>query len=117
MIGSRNREEQSGGQPVATEESGVIFINRNLFSSYYRGTLLAREVRIHLGETGTRMPVSVRRRLQSQWDRISPTLGDSTSYARTRQAWIEPLLRTLGYEPLEEARAADFNEEALPDGY
>ena len=96
MIGSRNREEQPAGQPAATGEPGSIFTNRNLFSSYYLGTLLAREVRAHLGETGTRMPVKARRRLQSQWDRVSPALGDSTSYARTRQAWIEPLLRYPG---------------------
>lgn len=117
MIGGRNREEQLAGQPAITEEPGIIFINRNLFSSYYLGTLLAREVRTHLGETGTRIPANVRRRLQSQWDRVSPTLGDSTSYARTRQAWIEPLLGTLGYEPLEDAHAAAFDEGALPDGY
>jgi len=115
MIG--NRREQAEGQPAAVEEPGTIFINRNLFSSYYLGTLLAREVRTRLGETGTRIPISTRRRLQSQWDRVAPMLGDSTPYTRTRQAWIEPLLRILGYEPLEEARAADFGEDALPDGY
>ncbi len=117
MIGSRNREEQPAGQPAATGEPGSIFTNRNLFSSYYLGTLLAREVRTHLGETGTRMPIYARRRLQSQWDRVSPALGDSTPYLRTRQVWIEPLLRTLGYEPLEEAHAAAFDEDSLPDGY
>src|SRR5258708_29953381 len=98
MIGSRsrNREEQPTGQPATAEEPGVTFINRNLFSSYYLGTLLAREVRTHLGETGIRMPIYARRRLQGLWDRAAPTLGDSTSYARTRQVWIEPLLRILG---------------------
>ena len=115
MIASRKIQEQPAGEPAA-EEPGIIFSNRNLFSSYYLGTLLAREVRTHLGETGTRIPVSVRRRLQGQWDRVTPTLGDSTSYARTRQAWIEPLLRNLGYEPLEVAHADDFDEESLPDG-
>ena len=117
MIGNRNREEQKTGQPAVTEESGSIFTNRNLFSSYYLGTLLAREVRVHLGEIGTRMPVYTRRRLQSQWDRVSPALGDSTPYPRTRQVWIEPLLRALGYEPLEETHAAAFDEDSLPDGY
>src|SRR5260221_12989368 len=108
MISSRNIQEQPAGQPVTTEEPGSIFINRNLFSSYYLGTLLAREVRMRLGETGIRMPIYARRRLQGLWDRVAPTLGDSTSYARTRQVWIEPLLRILGYEPLEEAHAPDF---------
>lgn len=117
MIGSRKSEESLAGQPAATEEPGTIFINRNLFSSYYLGTLLAREVRTRLGETGTRMPINIRRRLQGLWDRVSPTLGDSTSYARTRQAWIEPLLITLGYEPLLDAHATAFDEDALPDGY
>jgi len=117
MISSRNIQEQSGGQSITTEEPGSIFINRNLFSSYYLGTLLAREVRTRLGETGTRMPVNAHRRLQGLWDRVAPTLGDSTAYARTRQAWIEPLLRILGYESLEEAHVADFNEDSLPDGY
>jgi len=117
MISSRNIQEQPAGQPVTTEEPGSIFINRNLFSSYYLGTLLAREVRTRLGETGTRMPVNAHRRLQGLWDRVAPTLGDSTAYARTRQAWIEPLLRTLGYESIEEAHAADFDEDSLPDGY
>jgi len=117
MIGSRNREEQPAGQPAATGEPGSIFTNRNLFSSYYLGTLLAHEVRTHLGETGTRMPIYARRRLQGQWDRVSPALGDSTPYPRTRQIWIEPLLRTLGYEPLEDAHAAAFDEDSLPDGY
>src|ERR1700704_1285480 len=86
-----------------TQEAGTIFINRNLFSSYYLGTLLAREVRIHQGETGMRMPINVRRRLQNAWERVTPTLGNSTSYTRTRQAWLDPLLIALGYEPLEEA--------------
>src|SRR5579863_55696 len=100
-----------------TQQTNSIFINRNLFSSYYLGTLLAREVRMHQGETGTRMPLNVRRRLLSLWDRVVPSLGNSTSYARTRQAWLDPLLIALGYEPLEDARASDFNEEALPHGY
>jgi hypothetical protein len=52
------------GQPATPEEPGTIFINRNLFSSYYLGTLLAREVRGHLGETGMRMPITLRRRLR-----------------------------------------------------
>lgn len=125
MIGSRKHEEHGADQHVTSTtaampvagEPGSIFINRNLFSSYYLGTLLAREVRSRLGETGTRMPLPTRRRLQNQWDRVAPTLGASTLYARTRQAWIEPLLIALGYEPLEEAHAAAFDEEALPDGF
>src|SRR6266571_4393661 len=117
MIGDLKTQELPIGQPASAEEPGTIFINRNLFSSYYLGTLLAREVRGHLGETGTRMPVAARRRLHSLYERIAPTFGNSTSYARTRQAWIDPLLRALGYEPLEPARATDFDEDALPDGY
>jgi len=117
MIGDLKTQELPIGQPASAEEPGTIFINRNLFSSYYLGTLLAREVRGHLGETGTRMPITVRRRMQGLWERVSPALGNSTSYARTRQTWIDPLLLILGYEPLEQARAADFDEDALPDGY
>ena len=117
MIGDMKTQELPIGQPASVEEPGTIYINRNLFSSYYLGTLLAREVRGRLGETGTRIPVATRRRLHGLYERISPTFGNSTFYARTRQAWIDPLLRTLGYEPLEPARAADFDEGSLPDGY
>lgn len=117
MIGDGKTQQRPVGQPTSAAEPGAIFINRNLFSSYYLGTLLAREVRGHLGETGTRMPVAVCRRLHSLYERVASAFGSSTTYARTRQAWIDPLLRALGYEPLEPARAADFNEEALPDGY
>jgi hypothetical protein len=117
MIGNRLTQEQPVGQSSNAEEPGTIFINRNLFSSYYLGTLLAREVRTHVGETGTRMPIGLRRRLHSLYERVTPAFGNSTSYARTRQAWIDPLLRSLGYEPLEQAHAADFDEESLPDGY
>ncbi len=117
MIGDMKTQQGPIGQPTSAAEPGTIFINRNLFSSYYLGTLLAREVREHLGETGTRMPVSVRRRLHSLYERVAPAFGSSTTYARTRQVWIDPLLHALGYEPLEPARAADFDEEALPDGY
>jgi len=116
MIGNVKAQEQLEGQPASAAEPGTIFINRNLFSSYYLGTLLAREVRARLGETGMRMPVATRRRLHSLYERIAPTFGNSTSYTRTRQAWIDPLLHTLGYEPLEPARAADFDEDSLPDG-
>lgn len=116
MIGDMKAQEQLVGQPASGAEPGTVFINRNLFSSYYLGTLLAREVRGRLGETGTRMPVAARRRLHSLYERVVPAFGSSTSYARTRQAWIDPLLRTLGYEPLETAHAADFDEETLPDG-
>jgi hypothetical protein len=98
------------------QETGTIFINRGLFSSYYLGTLLAREVRARQGETGTRLPNQVRRRLQGLWDRETSRLGASTGYVRTRQVWLEPLLTALGYEPLEPAHAADFGEEALPHG-
>ena len=37
--------------------SKTIFVNRDLFSNYYLGTLLAREVRKHYGETGSRLLV------------------------------------------------------------
>ncbi len=116
MIGNVKSQEHLVGQPVSAAETGTIFVNRNLFSSYYLGTLLAREVRGRLGETGMRMPVATRRRLHSLYERVAPTFGNSTSYARTRQAWIDPLLRALGYEPLEAARPSDFDEDTLPDG-
>jgi hypothetical protein len=116
MIGNVKTQEQLVGQSASSAEPGTIFINRNLFSSYYLGTLLAREVRARLGETGMRMPVATRRRLHSLYERIAPTFGNSTPYTRTQQAWIDPLLRTLGYEPLEPARAADFDEDSLPYG-
>lgn len=117
-ISQSTREEPDAlSSTASTPEAGSIFINRNLFSSYYLGTLLAREVRQHQGETGTRMAQSVRRRLHSLWDRVVPSLGHSTSFARTRQAWLDPLLIALGYEPLEDACPSDFNEESLPHGY
>lgn len=118
--GQTNRREQAllmQEAPLQEQETGTIFINRSLFSSYYLGTLLAREVRTRQGETGTRIPNQVRRRLQGLWDNETPRLGASTGYARTRQVWLEPLLTALGYEPLEPAHAADFGEEALPHGY
>ena len=79
MIGNVKTQEQLVGQPASAAEPGTIFTNRNLFSSYYLGTLLAREVRGRLGETGTRMPVAVRRRVHSLYERIAPTFGNSTS--------------------------------------
>jgi hypothetical protein len=95
-------------------EAATILINRNLFSSYYLGTLLEKTVRTRLGETGMHMPRNVRTRLQNRWDRYTGALGNLSSYRHTREAWLETLFRELGYEPLEEAQASDFKEEALP---
>src|SRR5512146_1072736 len=103
-------------QLESADQAGAVFTNRNLFSGYYLGTLLAREVRARQGETGARMPLATRRRLLRLWEDASARFGATTGYSRTRQAWLEPLLTALGYEPLEEARASDFGEDALPSG-
>lgn len=104
-------------QASVSDQAGAVFTNRDLFSGYYLGTLLAREVRTRQGETGARMSLPTRRRLIRLWEDVSTRFGATTGYARTRQAWLEPLLTALGYEPLVEARASDFAEENLPSGY
>jgi hypothetical protein len=104
----------------ASANAGTVFINRNLFSNYYLGTLLSNEVRKRQGELGARMPERERRRLLHLWERVTPALGPGIPLGRTHQALLEPLLMMLGFEPLERADAASFGElsgEGLPDGY
>ena len=47
------------------------------------GNAVGSRMRTHVGETGTRMPVKVRRRLQSRWDRVSPRFAIAHRSART----------------------------------
>jgi N-6 DNA Methylase len=110
-------DETAGEQSQQAKEASTILINRNLFSSYYLGTLFDKAVRAQQGETGTRMPRRIRERLQERWDKYTPTFGSSTSYSRTREAWLDTLLIALGYEPLDTAHAEMFKEATLPDGY
>lgn len=110
-------DEMNQEQSKQAREASTILINRNLFSSYYLGTLFDKAVRTQQGETGTRMPKRIRERLQDRWDKYTPTFGSSTSYARTREAWLESLFISLGYEPLDTVRAELFKEASLPDGY
>ncbi len=109
------------GKAVSTStEAGAVFINRNLFSNYYLGTLLDREVRKYQGELGTRMPASVQRRLLNVWRQETPKLGPSSLLGRTRHALLNPILASLGFEPLEELDPADFDAlrgENPPLGY
>src|SRR5215472_6005615 len=93
----------------ASSEAGTVFINRNLFSNYYLGTLLDREVRKSQGELGTRMPISVQRRLLRVWREETPKLGPSTMLGRTHQALLNPILASLGFESLEDVEPADFD--------
>ena len=116
MADTQTAATTPGAPPQPESADQAVFINRGLFSGYYLGTLLAREVRARRGETGARMSLAARRRLVRLWEDVSARFGSSTGYARTRQAWLEPLLTALGYEPLEEARAGDFGEDALPPG-
>src|SRR5579859_3427856 len=96
------------GKAVSTStEAGTVFINRNLFSNYYLGTLLDREVRKYQGELGTRMPASVQRRLLNVWRQETPKLGPGSLLGRTRHALLNPILASLGFEPLEDINPAD----------
>lgn len=106
---------------VSTSTEAVsVFINRNLFSNYYLGTLLDREVRKYQGELGARMPASIQRRLLNVWRQEAPRLGPSSLLGRTRQALLNPFLASLGFEPLEDIELDDFDMpggETLPAGY
>lgn len=65
------------------------------FSDYYLAELLQRRHKGKLGESTRRLAW---RRLSRRWDRVTRSLGRSSTGAKTRRLWLMPLFAELGYE-------------------
>jgi len=65
------------------------------FSDYYLAELLQRRHKGKLGENTRRLAW---RRLSRRWDRVTRSLGRSSTGAKTRRLWLMPLFAELRYE-------------------